>query len=216
MPVVTRSQAKTLSLPSGQDAHSFAVESHAEPRPSAPTETSIPWRFSSQSAAKKRKAEAPIEAGRCRRSRVSVDAVSVTSPLQSAITNTSKELVERHLTDADNLIDMDEPVDAKIPQLSRLETLPEEITLKILEYVIEPERGRVCTNYWPCENHGHRDAKALAKVSTSIKASLGAVLESWGSHPQFTRAGRGGLECALAIWRQMFKELGIKSKLLDV
>jgi len=119
-------------------------------------------------------------------------------------------------TFADDMLAMDDLSDAKVPKLSRLETLPEEVTMKILEYVIEPERGRVCTNFWPCENHGHREAIVLAKVSTSIKASLGAVLESWGAHPQFTYAERGGLEYALDIWREIFREFGLKSTLLEV
>lgn len=118
-------------------------------------------------------------------------------------------------TFADDMLAMDDPFDTKIPRFSRLETLPEEVTMKILEYVIEPDRGRVCTNFWPCSNHGHRDAEVLAKVSTSIKASLRAVLESWGSHPEFTYPERVS-SYALHIWREIFKDFGLKSTLLGV
>jgi len=118
-------------------------------------------------------------------------------------------------TFADDMLAMDDPFDTKIPRFSRLETLPEEVTMKILEYVIEPDRGVICTNYWPCRNHGHEDAKALAKVSTSIKASLRAVLESWGSHPEFTYPERVG-GSALRIWREIFRDFGLKSRLLEI
>lgn len=108
------------------------------------------------------------------------------------------------------------PPEATVPKLSLFESLPGEIMSKILVEVIEPDPHYECTNLWPCENHGHRDARSLATVSTSIKASLMDFLSSWGAHPRFAYLNRPGIERGLAVWRPIFREFGLKSTLLNV
>lgn len=107
-------------------------------------------------------------------------------------------------------------IKSTVPELSLLESLPCEIMFKILVEVIEPDPHKKCTNLWPCENHGHRDARALASVSPSIKASLMDFLSSWGAHPRFAYLNRPEIEDGLAVWRPIFREFGLKSTLLNV
>lgn len=119
MPVTTRSQAKALSEPQLHDAFMAAQVAHygssklqPQLRPTAPIfrpttpinpgipqSVSPPSSISSQSSPSKRKAEAPIDAGRSPRSRIAVNSVHSTPTLQSKVAKTSDELVEQHIPD---------------------------------------------------------------------------------------------------------------------
>jgi len=102
MPVMTRSQAKALTKTNPQDARvatqNLSIERHPQLGPSAPIKISDPQKVSSQSSTSKRKAEAPIDADRCRRSRVSADEVDPIPSHKSTVTTSSNELIEQYPT----------------------------------------------------------------------------------------------------------------------